>query len=440
MERNMVLPFAKYAALNVVGMLGLSCYILADTYFISKGLGADGLTALNLAIPVYSFVHGSGLMVGMGGATQYSLAGGKNGGEQAKAIFTKALWYSGLLAGICFFIGLFLAGRLSALLGADAAVYEMTTTYLRVILLFAPAFLTNETVLCFVRNDGSPKLAMAGMLGGSFSNIILDYIFIFPLNMGMFGAALATGFAPIISLAILSPHFRRRDCGLRPVHVGLDLRAMGEIGALGAPSLITEVSSGVVMIVFNLVILSLEGNLGVAAYGVIANLSLVVTSLFTGLGQGIQPLISASCGSGRKEDAAKVYRCALVSALGFFVLVYAATYFLADSIAGAFNQAGNPVLQAIAVQGLRLYFTAFLFAGFNVVTAVYFSSVDRPGPGFLVSILRGFVLVLPLTFLMARLWGMTGVWLTFPAAEALTAAVTGALLAGMSRKEESKNA
>lgn len=424
MKQNLLRSFAKYTALNVAGMLGLSCYILADTFFIAQGLGADGLTALNLAIPLYSFIQGAGLMIGMGGATQYSLAGGKNGGEAARAYFTQSLLFAWMVSIVFFLTGFFFAGQLSTMFGAAGAVYDMTSVYLRVIMMFAPAFLSNNVMLSFVRNDGSPKLAMAGMLGGSFSNIVLDYIFIFPMQMGIFGAVLATGFAPIISMLIMSPHFRKKDCGLRLVRTKPGLKVMGNTCALGAPSLITEVSAGAVMIAFNLVILSLEGNLGVAAYGVVANLSLVVTSIFTGIAQGIQPLVSSSCGDGRREDADQVYRYALITSLSFFVMMYAVTYFFADPIAMAFNEAKDPALQAIAIEGLRLYFTAFLFAGVNIITAVYFSSMDRPGPGFVISILRGFVLILPLTFLLAWLWQMTGVWLTFPAAEGLTAAVT----------------
>lgn len=202
--------FLRYASLNVLGMLGLSCYILADTYFIAKGMGADGLAALNLAIPVYSFMNGAALMLGMGGATRYSILRGAGDREGADPIFTKTLAYAAALAALFVLIGLFGAERLASLLGAKGAVYDMTRTYLRVILLFSPAFLLNQTLLCFVRNDGGPHLAMAAMVSGSLANIVLDYVFIFPCGMGIFGAVLATGCAPLISIAILSFWFFKK--------------------------------------------------------------------------------------------------------------------------------------------------------------------------------------------------------------------------------------
>lgn len=178
--------FAKYTSLNVLGMIGLSCYILADTFFVSKGLGANGLTALNLAIPIYSFINGSGLMLGMGGATKYSILKSQDKTRDANRAFTNTVLFTLGLALVFFAIGVFLSGAITRLLGADDIVYQMSKTYLQVILLFAPMFMLNNVLLCFVRNDGAPQLSMLAMIGGSLSNIILDYIFIFPCNMGIF--------------------------------------------------------------------------------------------------------------------------------------------------------------------------------------------------------------------------------------------------------------
>ena len=425
-QRQIRREFFKYTSQNVMGMIGLSCYILADTFFISQGLGPDGLTALNLAIPFYNFIQGFGLMMGMGGATKFALLRGQGREDEAQGVFTQSLILA-LAASLLFVIpGVFCSSQLSTLLGGSGAVHGMTRTYLRVLLSFSPAFLVNNVCLCFVRNDNAPRLAMTAMLGGSFSNILLDYLFIFPLNMGMFGAILATGLAPVISLAILAPHFRRHT--LRLSRQGLRVKGAGELAALGSPSLIAELSSGLVLLMFNLIILSLAGNLGVAGYGVVANIYLVVLALFTGLSQGIQPLVSAAWGRREERTVGTVYRYALWAAVLLAAAVYVLSVIFAQPIVAVFNREQDPVLQQIAVRGLRLYFTAFFFSGFNVVTAVYFSSMDRPRAGFAVSILRGFVLIVPLALIMSRLWGMDGVWLSAPVTEALTALVAIYLL------------
>ncbi len=415
--------FAKYTSLNVLGMIGLSFYILADTYFVSKGLGANGLTALNLAIPVYSFIHGSGLMIGMGGGTKYAICKSRGEDGEADRIFTHAMGLAALFAVFFVLLGLFLSGPITALLGADASVYQMTKTYLQVILLFAPAFLLNNVLLCFVRNDGAPQLSMAAMIGGSLSNVVLDWVFIFPCGMGIFGAVFATGLAPIISILILSPHFIRRKNRFHPVKCRPEGKRAAGILSSGVPSLITEVSSGVVMIVFNAIILQLSGNIGVAAYGVIANLSLVVIAIYNGIAQGIQPLVSRSCGM---EDAAGVrafLRYAMTVMLLLSGLIYLTVFFGASPIAALFNSEQNPLLQSIAEEGLRLYFIGCPFAGCSILLSIYFTSTERPRPAQVISLLRGFLVIIPMAFLLAFIGGIRGVWLAFPAAELLVAAV-----------------
>lgn len=426
--------FIKYAALNVMGMTGLSCYILADTFFISKGLGANGLTALNLAIPVYSLIHGSGLMLGMGGATKYSILKSQKNWRQTNKIFTNTVYLAGILAIAFLLTGIFLTRVLTAFLGADQEVFGMTATYLRVILLFAPAFLMNDILICFVRNDGDPKLAMLAMLGGSLSNVLLDYLFIFPLKLGIFGAVFATGLAPLISIMILSVYFLKKRNQFRMIREKPHPETEKTIVKLGIPSLIGEVSSGVVILVFNSIILKLQGNTGVAAYGVIANLSLVVMAVYTGIAQGMQPLISKAWGRYEIRTCKRILSYAMITMAAVSIAVYAVIFFLADPIAGIFNSENNRLLQEIAVTGLKLYFTAAVFAGFNLIISVYFTSVELALPAQLISILRGVVLIVPMAFLLSGLFGMSGVWLAFPAAEFLTA-VTGLFLYCSKRKQ-----
>ena len=421
--KNQLQDFAKYVSLNVMGMIGLSCYILADTFFVSKGLGADGLTALNLAIPIYSFIHGSGLMIGMGGGTRYSIRKSQKDHGAANRTFTHALYLAAIFAVIFVTVGLLFAGDIVYLFGARENVYTMSRTYLRVILLFAPAFLLNNVLLCFVRNDGAPQLSMAAMLGGSFSNVILDWVFIFPCGMGIFGAVFATGLAPIISMIILSPHFLRKKNQFHPVKCRPQARQAVWIISSGVPSLVTEVSSGVVMIVFNSIIMNLSGNVGVAAYGVIANLSLVIIAIYTGVAQGIQPLMSQSFG--RKDYGAirTFLRCAMITMAVFSIVIYLIVFFGASPLTAIFNSEGDAMLQAIAEDGLRLYFIACPFAGFNIIISIYFTSTERPLPAHVISLLRGFIVIIPMAFLLSVLGKIHGGWCAFPVTEALVAVI-----------------
>ena len=182
------------------------------------------------------------------------------------------------------------------------------------------------------------------------------------------------------------------------------------------------------MLVFNFIILRLQGNVGVAAYGVIANLSLVIMSIYTGIAQGIQPIVSRSYGAGNAKDVRAILRYALTAMLLFSFIIYSAVVMWPGQISSIFNSEHDEVLQRIAVQGLRLYFTACPFAGFNIIISMYFTSVEHPLPAHIISILRGIAVVIPMAVILSFLARMTGVWCAFPCTELLVAAVSVVLL------------
>ena len=423
MDRSLFQTFSKYATLNILGMMSLSCYILADTFFIAQRLGAEGLAALNLSIPIYSIIHGIGLMIAIGGATRFSILRSQGNEKEAHTVFSTAL-RAGLVIGLLFMLfGLFGSGSLASLLGADQSTLPMTKTYLATILVFAPFFITNNVVLAFVRNDNDPKLAMIAMLVGSFFNIILDYVFMFPLDMGMFGAALATCLAPMISLGTMVPHFAKKWEKLVVFSNTLVWNLLPDICALGSSALIVELSSAVVLITFNLVILRLQGNIGVAAYGVVANLGLVGVSIFTGLAQGAQPLVSRLYGVKSTKLPNQVRRYALVTSIIIAVLMYLGVFGYSDRIVALFNSEGDSEIARMAASGLRIYFLGFVFLGINVVEATYLSATEKPRDALLISMARGIIIIIPLVLVLSRIWDMTGVWLAFVLTELVVAAL-----------------
>ena len=420
-QHSCIRDFARYTVLSVLGTLGVSCYILADTFFVSKGLGTNGLTALNLAIPVYNFIHGTGLMLGMGGATRFSVCKSQEKTEEVNWVYTNTIYLALFFSGISVLIGFFFSRQMAILLGADTSVLEMTTIYLRWLLLSGPAFIFNDVLLCFVRNDDNPQLSMTAMLIGSLSNIILDYIFIFPMQMGIFGAIFATGLSPVISIVIMLPHWSKRKNTFHFVKTKIRKYIIKQDLSLGFPSLVAQLSSGIVMITFNAMILKLAGNTGVAAYGVVANISLVIVAVYTGIAQGIQPLASTFYGVGNNRQAKKILNYALVTMLSVSIIVYLLIYVFAEPITTVFNSENNLKLQQISVTGLKLYFMSTPFVGYNIILATFFTSIEKALPAHILSVLRGLVLIIPMAFLLSALWKMTGVWLTYPITEFLIA-------------------
>lgn len=420
-QQSYVRDFMRYTILSVLGTLGVSCYILADTFFISKGLGTKGLAALNLAIPVYNFIHGTGLMLGMGGATRFSVCKSQGKGDEVDRIYMNTLYLAVVSSAVFAVLGIVFSNRLAVWLGADETVLVMTETYLRWLLMFSPAFILNDVLLCFVRNDDSPQLSMAAMVTGSFANILLDYIFIFPMKMGIFGAVLATGMSPVISVIMMLPHWIRRKNTFHFIKTGGSRRIAGQELSLGFPSLLSQVSTGIVMIVFNGIILGLKGNTGVAAYGVIANIALVVTAVYTGIAQGVQPLISSFYGRGDGRQSRLMLRYAVGTMAAVSCVLYGVLFVFAGPVTAVFNSERDGTLQMIAEQGLKLYFLSSWFVGYNTILATFFTSVEKALPAHILSVLRGFVLIIPGAFALSALWGITGVWLAYPVVEGTVA-------------------
>ena len=430
--------FVRYALLSMLGMLGLSCYILADTFFVAQGVGETGLAALNLAIPAYNLMNGTALMLGMGGAIRYSVYRARGEQDKADAAFTDTMLLAAVFSVLFMLAGGLGSGLFARLLGANEETLALTDIYLFVLWLFSPAFLFSTSLMCFVRNDGAPATAMLATLSGSLANILLDYILIFPCGLGMLGAVLATGCSPLFGLVFCVAHILRKKNGFHLRPRLLSVRLFAPVFSLGFPFFVEQLSSAVVIITFNYLFLRLAGNTGVAAYGVVANVSLVVLSLFNGIAQGAQPLFSRARGGGNAAQSRAVLRYALLSALVLSAVLYAVLYIFAVPVSDFFNSENSAALREIAVRGLKLYFLATPFAAANILLCSYFSAEEMAFPAQLVSLLRGLIVILPAAFILCALWQEIGVWLAFPVTEALVCAVAACFWAKYARPRAQK--
>ena len=414
----MLKRFSKYVFQSVAGMMGQSVYILADTFFISISSGADGLAALNLILPVFGIMYAIGSMIGIGSATRYGISKAK--GEEADHYFTQSISWSVLCSIPFILIGIFFPDKFLALLGADAGLVELGRTCLRIVLIFAPFFMCNYSVTAFARNDNATSIVMAGSLAGSAFNIIFDYIFIFPAGLGFSGAALATAFCPVVTMLTCSRHYLSKKCNIGFKWKKLSIRHLISCCQLGVSAVVGEISSAVITFIFNILILGLTGSTGVAAYGVVANLSLVGMAIMNGMAQGAQPMISEYYGKGESDAVKKLLGWALKSAVVVELVMIALVWIFTDPFIAVFNSENNQLLLQYAHTGLRLYFLGFLFAGVNIMLIAYFSATANARPAIIGSLLRGVVAIGICAIVLSRILGMNGVWLSFLASEMIT--------------------
>lgn len=419
----MLKNFIKYVSQNMLGMVGMSVYILADTYFISVAVGTNGITALNLVLPIYNLIFAIGSMIGVGSAIRYVVEQNKKS-PKADGYFFHALLWAFIISLFFIFIGVFLPDKLIALLGGDTVIVATGKNYTRIFMCFAPFFMWNYICNAFVRNDGNPSIAMAATLFSSLFNIVFDYVLMFPLGLSMEGAALATGFSPVIGILICCIHLKSDKCSIKLKPTFPSFRRLLYCCQVGVSSFVGEISSGVITVVFNMIILRLAGNTGVAAYGVVANTSLVAVALFNGIAQGSQPLISDSYSKGRHKDVSAYLKMAVTTCISVAVLLLICIFLYAPAITAVFNGEHDAALAFYAENGLRLYFIGFLFAGINIVGTAILSAVESAKYAFAASISRGFVAIILFAFLLSALIGLNGVWLAFPVAEFVTMLIT----------------
>ncbi len=212
-------------------------------------------------------------------------------------------------------------------------------------------------------------------------------------------------------------HFAKKRNNFTFVKTKLYYEHLYHFITIGIPSFVTELSGGVIIFIFNIVILNIGGNIAVASYGIVCNLALVVTSFYTGIAQGIQPLLSQCYGHHQNELIHTITRYAIVMSLIVSGIVYILIFMFPENIISLFNSENNIVMTEIAKNGLLYYFTGFFCVGINMIAVSYFASVEKVKPSFLISILRGGLLIIPIVLVTSQFFSLTGVWLAFPLTE-----------------------
>lgn len=424
---NLTKQFFKYVSQNIFGLLGTSCYILADTYFIAQAAGTDGVTLLNLCLPIYNLIFAFGSMIGLGAATRYAILRAQ-GDARAQRYFSNAIFSVCILAVPFMLVGIFRPDGLLRLMGGDADIVALGMNYARIFLMFTPFFMCNYVVASFARNDGDPSLAMVATLSGSLFNVVFDYIFIFPMGLGLPGAALATAISPILSIAVCSAHFIKKSNTITFVRKAPSVRLLAQSCQLGISGFVGELSSGVTTTVFNFLLLRLAGNVAVAAYGVVANFALVATAIFNGVAQGAQPLVSQCYGKNEMAGARKLLLLGCGTALGLAALLYGVVFGYTDVLTALFNSENSALMAEFSHSGMRIYFVGYFFAGCNIVAAGYLGAVNRPAEASITSLCRGMVAIVVCSLVLSALFGMNGVWAAFPVSEAITLSLTVFLL------------
>lgn len=275
-----------------------SIYGLVDTAMVGQYQGPDGAAALAIFAPIWNIIYSLGLLAGIGGSILFAAARGSRNDGTENRFFTAAVLLCAGLSALCWGLILLLPEPMLRLFGADDALLPLAMEYLRPVSFAVPVFLFNQLLSAFLRNDSRPGLTTAAVLAGGIFNVAGDYCFIFLLDMGIYGAGLATSLGAIIQLCILLSHFFSRHCTLRLVRSSGLPGLFGRIAAAGFSSFFIDVAMGILTMLFNRQIMRLLGSDALAVYGIIVNVSTIVQCCGYSVGQAAQPILSQNFGAG----------------------------------------------------------------------------------------------------------------------------------------------
>lgn len=416
--------YFKYLSAAFGSALISSIYGMVDMAMVGQYQGPDGTAALAVVAPVWNVIYSLGLLTGIGGSVIFSARRGSSSGDGSENQYFSAAVIGSVLLAVLAWLGLLFFERpLLTFFGADESLLTLAQRYLRPIKYVFPIFLFNQMLAAFLRNDGDPGLATLGVLSGGIFNIFGDYFFVFPCDMGIYGAGLATAIGSVVSLLVLLSHFLRRRNTLRLVRVERLPRKLWEITVSGFSSFFIDVAMGILTVLFNRQIMRYLGGSALAVYGPIINVSTFVQCCAYSVGQAAQPIISTNYGAGKGSRIRETLRLALYTTAAF-ALFWTALSFAAPNLYIRVFMSPTPEILTIAPAIIRAYALSFLLLPFNIFSTYYFQSIMQPRAAFIVSVARGLVISGVLILLLPQLAGSDSLWFAMPVTELLTAVYT----------------
>lgn len=408
-------------------MLVMSGYNVIDRIFIGRGVGSDAIAGLTITFPVMNLSAALGVLVGAGAATRVSILLGAGKKSQAQQVLGNTLVMILIVASIYITaFAIFLDPILRAF-GASEATLPYARSFMQVIL---PGMLIMNIMFSFnniMRASGYPIRAMVTMLIGAGANVVLAPIFIFALDWGIAGAALATDIAMLISAIFVMAHFVNPQANLHFVDGTYRLRwpivwSIVSIGA--APSLVNAASSAINAIINTT--LSQYGDDAIAAAGIFSTFASLLCMLIVGMCQGMQPIIGYNYGAGRTDRSLATFWLAVAVGTAVSTFGCALGLIYPDYIAKAFTV--DPTLIAVTTNALRISLVVFWVVGFQIVATNFFMSIGNAGKAIFLSLTRQVLFLIPFLIILPRYMHLDGVWASFPASDILATVVTAAMI------------
>lgn len=418
----------RFVLPTVVMMIVTSVYSIVDGFFVSNIVGKNAFAAVNLIMPLLMALGSFGFMIGTGGSALISKTLGEKKQEQANRYFSMLIMVTIRVGILLSIIGFIWMRPLANLLGASETIIDDCVLYGRVLIVANTFFMLQNCFQSFLVTAEKPHIGLAISVIAGINNVVLDFVFVYILRTGIFGAALATALSQAVGGIVPLLYFSRKNSSLLCfVKTTLDFKALKRACLNGSSEMLTNLSASFVGMLYNFQLMRIASENGVAAYGVIMYVNFIFMSFFFGYAIGSAPLVGYHYGAKNIEELKNLFRKSIVLTTIVSIIMTVLGVGLAFPLSKLFVGYDAELLE-MTTNGMRLYSLSFLLCGFNIFGSAFFTALNNGLISALISFLRTLVLQTTAILILPSLWGINGIWLAIVAAEGLTILVTIILL------------
>lgn len=420
----------QYSIPAIIGMVVNALYNIVDRMFIGNipDIGSLAITGVGITMPIMTIVLAFGMLIGIGTTANISLNLGKGNRTTAEKLLGNAFTLS-IIVGLAIAItGTIFANPILNLFGASENTLFYAKEYIGIILLGCTFNILSFALNSTVRADGNPKMSSITMVIGCGANIILDYLFIFVLNLGVKGAALATIISQSITFFIILYYYTAGNSNLKLKIENFKLKKhlVTMTFAIGIAPFATQIANSLVQVIANNALKTYGSDLAIGAMTVISSLNIIFMMPIFGINQGCQPIIGFNYGAKKYERAKEAFKYATIAACVICIIGFISIQCFPTQIISLFNN--DPELTTLAIKGIRIYLLMMPIVGINIVATSYYQSIGKAKISMFVSLLRQVILLIPFTIILPKFIGLDGVWAAGACADSLSVIITLVLL------------
>ncbi len=410
----------------VVGMVVNALYNIVDRIFVGQGVDSLGIAGITIGFPIMLVTMAFSMLIGVGATSLISIRLGEQKKEEAELVAGNAVVLLLLISVLISVLGLVFLQPLLKFLGASQQVLPYAVDYMRIILFGTIIMGISMGINNFIRAEGNPKIAMYTMLIGAIINIILDPVFIFGLDMGIRGAAIATVIAQSVSaLWVLYYYWGGKSLiKIRMANLRLQVEVVNMIMAIGLPMFALQFTNSLQQLILNRSLSVYGGDTAIAAIGIIFSVSTLVVMPIIGINQGAQPIIGYNYGARQLGRVRETVKAALLTVTAILLIGFLATRFFPGEIIAMFNRTDSELLK-IGTHGLTVFMLLVPLIGLQVVGSGYFQAVGKARQALILSLSRQVLLFIPALLILPLFWGLDGIWMTAPFADLGSAVIAG---------------